>query len=135
MENAEPIKSWRFLPVHKDDTKSTLRKLIKYQHDKFKRMQTIKTILKELILSFFLVVLSQAASAQNKNITIDKKEATIRELLEEIQEQTDLNIAYKKSDIDKKRKIDVNFQNETVEHVLNVLLEDSGLTYKIKGLN
>jgi len=133
MAKTEPIKSWRFLPVHREDTKSTLRKLTKYQHNKFKRMHTKRTILKGLILSFFLIVLSNSASAQETTVTIKRNHLKIREVFDEIEKQTDFNIAYKKSDIDKKIQMDVSFQNETVQGILDVILKNTGLIYKIKG--
>ncbi len=86
-----------------------------------------------LTLSVFLFAFSKQSMAQEKRITIQKKNISLKDAFSEIERQTNYSIAYKKSETDGKRKINLSLKDAGLEEALNEILKDTGLTYKING--
>jgi hypothetical protein len=86
-----------------------------------------------LTLSFFLFVFSVQTIAQEKQITIQKKNISLKDAFNEIERQTNYSIAYKKSETNGKRKINLSLKEASLKKALNETLKGSGLTYKING--
>ncbi|MFO7844527.1 MAG: carboxypeptidase-like regulatory domain-containing protein [Bacteroidales bacterium] len=71
--------------------------------------------------------------AQEKQITIQKNNISLKEAFNEIERQTNYSIAYKKSETDENHKINLSLKDVSLEKALDEILETTGLTYKIKG--
>ena len=86
-----------------------------------------------LTLSVFLFAFSKQSMAQEKRITIQKKNISLKDAFNEIERQTNYNIAYKKSETDEKQKINLSLKDVSLEEALKEILKDTRLTYKING--
>jgi hypothetical protein len=86
-----------------------------------------------LTLSVFLFAFSKQSMAQEKRITIQKKNISLKDAFNEIERQTNYSIAYKKSETDEKQKINLLLKDVSLEKALEEILRDTGLTYKING--
>ncbi|MGV8137119.1 MAG: secretin and TonB N-terminal domain-containing protein [Mangrovibacterium sp.] len=86
-----------------------------------------------LTLSVFLFAFSKQSMAQEKRITIQKKNISLKDAFNEIERQTNYSIAYKKSETVEKQKINLSLKDVSLEEALNEILKDTGLTYKING--
>ena len=86
-----------------------------------------------LPLLIFLFAFSVQITAQEKRITIQKQTISVKDAFNEIERQTNFSIAYKKSEMDEKRKINLSLKEVSLEKALAEILKDTGLTYKING--
>ncbi|MFA5433902.1 MAG: secretin and TonB N-terminal domain-containing protein, partial [Candidatus Paceibacterota bacterium] len=84
-------------------------------------------------LSVFLFAFSKQSMAQEKHITIQKKNISRKDAFNEIERQTNYSMAYKKSEINEKQKINLSLKDVSLEKALEEILKDTGLTYKING--
>ena len=92
-----------------------------------------KITIKVLPLLIFLFAFSVQTIAQEKLITIQKKNISVKDVFSEIERQTNYSIAYKKSETNRKRKINLSLKNVNLKEVLDETLKGTGLTYKING--
>ena len=68
---------------------------------------------------------------QTTLLSLNIKEQTVAEVLEEIELQTELNFFYNSKLIDMNRKVSVHTENTNVFYVLNQIFKDSGVAYKV----
>lgn len=93
----------------------------------------------ELTSRFFFFVLflffASTAIAQdnNKKITIQERNISIKEAFTKIEQQTGYSIAYEQSKLDLKKKISLSLKDEDINKALSQILKDSKHSYKIKG--
>ena len=92
-----------------------------------------KTELKSLFVTMVLTLgLSISLFAQNR-VTLNCKDVSLREVMEQIQQQTSLSFAFT-DDIDAdKIKISATANNADLEGTLKKILEPYGITYRIVG--
>lgn len=86
-----------------------------------------------IILSIFLFVFSSHTAAQEKQISIQKDNISLKDVFIEIEKQTSYSVAYKKAEIDEKLKINLSLKEVSIEKALEEILKDTELTYKITG--
>lgn len=86
-----------------------------------------------LTLSVFLFAFSKQSMAQEKRITIQKRNISLKEAFNEVERQTNYSIAYKKSETNEKQKINLSLKDASLEKALEEILKDTGLIYKISG--
>ena len=72
-------------------------------------------------------------SASPQRVTINLKDAAIKQVFAEIRKQTTYNFVYSDDQMDKLKKVTVNVKEETVEQVLNQVLSGTPYTYTIEG--
>lgn len=77
--------------------------------------------------------LSAVAFAQNECVTLKFRQATVGQVLNEIQRQTRLSFMYNTEQTDRLGRISVDAKNESVSSVLDRILVESGLKWKIQG--
>lgn len=70
--------------------------------------------------------------AQN-TVTVKLKNATLKDVLWEIQKQTDFTFIYGTDDVQHVKVQDIEVKNEKISAVLNTCLENSGLTYVVEN--
>ena len=70
--------------------------------------------------------------ARSQSISLSLKNATLREVIWAIENQTRFVFMYSKDDLDRAEKIDISLRNESVEETLKKCLKGSGLTYVIQ---
>ena len=87
-----------------------------------------------IILLFTCVFCSMAESAftQNAKVTLNKRNASLKEVLNEIESQTDYLFIYN-DEVNANKKISVNAKSERVADVLNAILKDTDISYSMEG--
>ncbi len=108
--------------MKKTQTKSDLSRLLK------------KLLLAMKLLSFLMLVGALTASgssySQNAKVNLSLREATIHDVLSEIENQSDFYFFYNKEEISDKR-VTLNLKDANLETVLNELFENTDLTYQV----
>ncbi len=97
---------------------------------------TLKRGMKELVLCSFLLLLgtlSVVAQDNKDEVTLDLKEANLKQFFDEIQSQTDYSFVYNSKDTLQMQSITIKVDNEKLQKVLNQVFKGSGFVYQIKG--
>lgn len=99
-----------------------------------------KRILPKFLLALFLFCFSiNVAEAgvsdalQAKRVTIDMKNTSVKNLLNEIQRQTNLNFVYNENELSSYTQKSLRVKDQSVENTLEILFSSTDLTYKIVG--
>ncbi|MDO8927675.1 MAG: TonB-dependent receptor plug domain-containing protein, partial [Bacteroidota bacterium] len=89
-----------------------------------------------LILILFTVLqVSASVSAQNTRLDLKMQNATISQVFDEIERQSEVYFFYNKNQIDETRTISVDFRNKTIDDILKSMLSELSLTYEFAGKN
>ena len=83
---------------------------------------------------FFVLQLSANVYSQNQ-LTVDSKNKTVKEVLSEIENQSNFRFFYNEKLIDLNRRVTFNINNEDITDVMNNLFGISDVTYKIMENN
>lgn len=91
-------------------------------------------------LNFLLILLtvlqvSASVSAQNTRMDLKMKNATISQIFDEIERQSNVYFFYNKTQIDENQTISVDYRNKTIDEILKGLASELLLTYEIIGKN
>jgi TonB-linked SusC/RagA family outer membrane protein len=91
-------------------------------------------------LNFFLILftvmqVAASVSAQNARFDLKMKNATISQVFDEIERQSEVYFFYNKSQIDETRTISVDYRNKTIDEMLKNLVSELSLTYEVVGKN
>lgn len=78
------------------------------------------------------LLISGSFTINAQKITHQFKQASLKEVLEEVERQLQFSIIYKKSEVNESEKITRNFKESSVEEVLSAIL-DNNLSYSIDG--
>ncbi|MDP2338301.1 MAG: TonB-dependent receptor [Bacteroidota bacterium] len=103
-------------------------------------LHSFKKIWLIMKLNFFLILLtvlqvSASVSAQNTRLDLKMKNATISQVFDEIERQSEVYFFYNKSQIDENKTISVDFRNKTIDDILKSMLSELSLTYEFAGKN
>ena len=101
----------------------------------FKKFWLIMKLNFFLILLTVLQVSANDVLAQNLRLDLKLKNATISQVFDEIERQSEVYFFYNKSQIDENKTISVDFKNKTIEDILKSMLSDLSLTYEFAGKN
>ncbi|WP_163717532.1 TonB-dependent receptor [Mangrovibacterium lignilyticum] len=85
-----------------------------------------------LLLISFMAVQAEGFS-QATSLNINMANTTIKDVLREIEDQTEYFFMYNDSKVDVQRKVNINLENKSVEEVLNTLFEGTSTDYVIKN--
>lgn len=80
-----------------------------------------------------MMCLPTQAHAQQTPLTIEVKNATFDEVIAQIEKQTTYLFFYKSEEIDNTRRVNIQVRNRPVTDILNELLKNTNLTYRITG--
>jgi len=95
-------------------------------------------ILRIMKLTFFLLlmsvvsVLAEKSYSQAKKLNLTRENATIKEVLSAIEDQSEFYFMYSEKVIDVNRRVTVNIENQTVETVLKNLFAGTDVEYTLK---
>jgi len=92
-------------------------------------------IMRISILFLFLCVsslMAENASSQNARVTINRHNAQLESILDDIESQTDYLFIYKEN-VDVTSRKSIHVDNKPISEVLPTLLAGSSITYKIEG--
>ncbi len=84
-----------------------------------------------LILIGISSVFASSTYSQATKFTLNLRNVSLEQLFEEIQSQSEFNIFYKNSQVDKSRIVDITVSNASVEDILIQALEGMRLDFKV----
>lgn len=87
------------------------------QTEQAKTKKPVYKIFAALSLCLF-VSFSAMAQRADKAISIDAKDVTVKELLMQLEQKSDLSFVYNNSDIDLNKRVSVKFENATIGQIL-----------------
>ena len=83
------------------------------------------------LLLFTFLQVSAAIYSQDTLLTIHLNKTTLKDVLYEIESQTDYTFMYNDTKIDVNQYVDVDFKDKTIVQVLDELLDNTEVNYKI----
>lgn len=89
-----------------------------------KKILIMRNTLLILLVSAFQA-LANSSYSQTAKLNLDMKNATVREVLSRIEEESNFYFLYNEELIDVNRKVTVSIKNESIENVLSHLFDDS----------
>ena len=95
-------------------------------------------IMKITVVALFASLVSLYAtevSSQNAKVSIKADQRSTKEVIAEIEKQTDYLFVYNKNEVDVTRLVSLDASNETVSDVLNQLFAETNVSYKLVGKN
>ncbi len=95
----------------------------------FKWLRRMKLTLFILLVAF--VHVSANVYSQQTKLSVSLENATVREVLKEIEDQSDFFFFYKNEEIDVKRTIGINMRNKTLEELLDHVFSGVQVSYEI----
>ncbi|MFC2138215.1 TonB-dependent receptor [Bacteroidota bacterium] len=85
------------------------------------------------ILLLLLVVFQTSANySQQVNVTLSLKDITLKEALKEIESQTDYTFLFDNSKVNVSQKVNVEFDNSDINQVMEGILNNTDINYKIE---
>jgi TonB-linked SusC/RagA family outer membrane protein len=87
-----------------------------------------------LLLLFTGFVFAENATSQNARVNLNKSKVVLKEVLEEIELQTDY-LFISNLNVDLEQRVSVKAKNKPVREVLNDLLKNTDLAYSVEGVN
>ncbi len=88
-----------------------------------------------IFLSLFFVVQLSASVYSQTRLTVDSKNKTVKEVLLDIENQSEFRFFYNEQFTDLNRYVKFNIDNESIDKVMDKLFESSNFTYKIMENN
>jgi TonB-linked SusC/RagA family outer membrane protein len=102
------------------------------------KIPTLKKIFKVMKLTAFLILISVVSVwanktySQNKTLTLNIEKTTLKEILSEIENQSDFIFMFSGNIIDINKEVSINAKNQKIEEILDALLEGADISYTIK---
>lgn len=84
-----------------------------------------------LLLMVTLIQVSASTYSQNRKINLNVKELSIREVFDQIEDQSEFSLFYNLRLLELNKKVNVKVNAKTVDKVLDMVLEGTDLTYSI----
>lgn len=85
-----------------------------------------------LILFFTISVFSSESYSQTKIFNLNMDKATVKEVLEELENESEYNFMYSRNLIDVSKEVSVNLQNAKIDEVLNSIFAGTDIGYTVK---
>ncbi len=98
-----------------------------YRLSKFLRIMRITVF---LLLLATMQTLAGSALAQRTKLSFSVKDMSVAELLEQIENKTDIHFFYQSEDIDNKELLSVDVENKTIDEILKAFLPKLNLKYE-----
>ncbi|MFV0248755.1 MAG: TonB-dependent receptor domain-containing protein [Tenacibaculum sp.] len=112
------MKKIKFLPFFKEKYNCLLK-------------SNLKTNISLILILFSILQAFPCNSYSQQKVTFSMKQVSIKQVIDEIQKQTNFKFLYRNSDINVKSKISFKAKNETINKVLKRLFQNTDITYKI----
>lgn len=85
-----------------------------------------------LLFTCVFCIVAEVSYTQNARVTINKRNAALNEVLNEIERQTDYLFIYN-DEVNTNEKVSVRVKQKSVSQVLNSLLRDRNINYSMEG--
>ena len=99
----------------------------------FKHIIRIMKLTFILLFIFISGIFASEVSSQTMRVSIDAKDISTRELMLEIEKQTDYLFVYNKDEVNLNRKVSIRATNQTVAEVLNKVLNQTDVIFAMEG--
>ncbi len=109
--------------------KHTIKWFNSFRKNKFLRITKLTFIL--VLVNVF--TLSAKTYSQETLLSVNMRNATIQQVLNEISSQSEFTFAWSNRFVDLNKKVDIRVNRETIDVVLQKLFNGSGIKYKIDG--
>lgn len=98
-----------------------------------RNIQKILMIMKLTTFFFLISILSIAAKgySQHARLNLSLQNASIKELFQEIEKQSEFNFFYKDDQIDVNKMVNIEADNSLIGEVLNEVFENTGVSYTV----
>jgi TonB-linked SusC/RagA family outer membrane protein len=99
----------------------------------------MKKILRLMKLTFALILLAAIQTfaidsySQNTMLTLNMKNSSVKDVLQQIENQSEFYFLYSSKVIDVNRKVDVQAENNRIDKILNNLFEGTDVLYAVEG--
>ncbi len=106
-----------------------------FRESKVPGLKKVLTIMKLTAFLVFLSVINIFAAesySQTKVLNLELKSATVKDVLHEIEEQSEFVFMYSEKLVDVKRVVSVNIHSKKIDDVLEGLFEGTDVDYKVK---
>ena len=103
-----------------------------------KRIMPIGKILKIMkvftfVMLVFAIQISARSYSQNTKLSLNMQNVPIKQVLGNIEDQSEFRFLYSDSKINVEKKVDVDFRNKSVEEILRNMFEGTNIEFKIVG--
>jgi TonB-linked SusC/RagA family outer membrane protein len=88
-----------------------------------------------MLTIFFGLNISAATKAQDVKVDLNLKNVSLKQVLEKIQNQSQLNFIYNNEVVNDHQKVSIDVSNENLELVLDKVLEELDLSYRLVSNN
>lgn len=92
----------------------------------------LKSHLRMVFILCIFISCTHTIWSQEKNISLDLKNVTVKEALEQVKSLTGYSLWFNVNDVDLSRKVTVSVQNKSISHTLDIILKGQELSYEIK---
>ncbi len=102
---------------------------------KIPKLQRLLRVMKLTIFLLLFSVISVFANntySQTKMLNLNMKNSTLKEVLRDIEAQSEFCFMYSEKLVDAEREVTVNIQNKAIDEVLGELFEGTNVQYKVK---
>lgn len=92
-------------------------------------------IMRLSVVLYMLAIFCSSASvsySQDTEISLNLRNVTVAQALDEIRNQSDYSIWYKNDEIDLSKKISITLSKQNINHVMHQILDNQGLSYTIE---
>ncbi|WP_423126934.1 TonB-dependent receptor [Gaoshiqia sp. Z1-71] len=102
-----------------------------------RKSHAIKQLMSVMKITVFLIVFSvvsvmaNSGHSQEARLTVQLKNASLGEILNNIEDNTNYYFMYNNELVDLSKKVTIDVQNKSLEEVLTMLFEETGINYKI----
>ena len=112
-----------------------MKKTLKFRGILFPLVNTKIVRIMRLTFLFMLVGLMQVSASvysQSTQLNLDMKDAKVEDVLHAIEKQSEFRFAYSKEYVDLNRTVNADFQNETIQEVLDAIFAGTNIRYHIE---
>lgn len=114
-----------------------MKKKLKWDHPELIRMVRKGCLIMRLFL--FLMILgvlhSTASVSQTKRFNLNERNISVKDALKLIEEQSGYRFFYEENLLNVNKKLSINISNSTIDEVLDQLLGQTGIEYKLMDNN
>jgi len=83
------------------------------------------------LLGFSAIQVSASNYSESTKLSMRLKNASIETVLNQIEDQSEFHFVYNEKQLNVNRKVNVDFNDARVETILDAILENTGMSYKV----
>ena len=109
------------------------KKLTEDFSPKWGNVRKIWMTMRLIVILIFVSLMQVSASvySQKTRLNIKVENATLQQVFKSIQDQSDFDFFYKNEQIPADTRVSIEFDNESIEVILNQILDNTGLSYHV----